>query len=161
MSTETPASEVKPNPNPDLITGEPGSHPVATAAGAVAVCAAGAALGSMAGPVGTAIGGVAGAIAGGLGGNVLGETIAPTVEDPSPTLVEESYATGGHPYGKFIPSYRAEYEGYRHYYVTTPGVDEDGADPRPEGKDSKLEPQNASATNAENAPGAEPGRRIS
>jgi hypothetical protein len=154
MTTEESTAEVKPNPNPDPITGEPGSHPVATAAGAVAVCAAGAAIGSMAGPVGTAIGGVAGAIAGGLGGNALGETIAPTVEDPSPTLVEESYAAGGHPYGKFIPSYRAEYEGYRHYYVGEAGA---------EGEDSKMKPEPpiTSPTDLENAPGAEPGRRIS
>src|SRR5882757_9079383 len=155
MRTEESTAEVKPNPNPDPITGEPGSHPVATAAGAVAACAAGAAIGSIAaGPVGTAIGGVAGAIAGGLGGNALGETIAPTVEDPTPTLVEESYAAGGHPYGKFIPSYRAEYEGYRHYYVTTPGEGEAGENPLPEGEDSKLKPrpQIPSPTKLEDAP---------
>ena len=39
--------------NRDPITGEPGSHPVSTGAGAVVGGAAGAAAGSVAGPVGT------------------------------------------------------------------------------------------------------------
>ena len=122
MNPIVPSTEVKPNPNPDPITGEPGSHPVATAAGAAAVCAAGAAIGSMAGPLGTAIGGVAGAIAGGIGGNVVGETIAPTVKDESGVMVEDSYASGGHPYGKYIPAYKADYEGNRHYVAPEPEV---------------------------------------
>ena len=124
MNPEIPSPEVAltPNPNPDLITGEPGSHPVATAAGAAAICAAGAALGSMAGPVGTAIGGVAGAIAGGLGGSALGETIDPTVKDESGVKVEGNYASGGHPYGKYIPAYSADYEGNRHYVETAEEV---------------------------------------
>jgi hypothetical protein len=134
MKPVVPLPEIiSPNPNPDLITGEPGSHPVATAAGAAAVCAAGAALGSMAGPLGTAIGGVAGAIAGGLGGSAVGETIDPTIKDESCTKVEDAYAGGAHPYGKFIPAYSAEYEGNRHYMAPAPSAAE-GADlnPRPE-----------------------------
>ena len=105
----------KPNPHPDPITGEPGSHPVATAAGAAVVCAAGAALGSAVGPLGTAIGGVAGAIAGGLTGSAVAETMDPTVKDESGAQVEEAYAKGLHPYGKYIPSYKVDYEGTRHY----------------------------------------------
>ena len=122
MNAETPAPELTPNPNPDPITGEPGSHPVATAAGAVAVCAAGAALGSIAGPLGTAIGGAAGAIAGGITGNVVGEKIDPTVKDESGAKVEDAYAKGKHPYGAYIPAYSAEYEGSRHYVEPTPEI---------------------------------------
>ncbi len=126
MNPEIPSADIdivqNPNPNPDPITGEPGSHPVATAAGAVAACAAGAALGSMVGPLGTAIGGVAGAIAGGLTGNAVGETIDPTVKDESGAIVEDSYASGGHPYGKYIPAYNADYEGSRHYVAVEPEI---------------------------------------
>src|SRR4051794_28198101 len=44
--------------NPDPLTGEPGSHPVATGLGAAAASAAGLAIGTaVAGPVGTVIGG--------------------------------------------------------------------------------------------------------
>ncbi len=117
MDPETTASPVEHNPNADLITGEPGSHPVATAAGAATVGAAGAVLGSMAGPIGTAIGGVVGAIAGGLGGSAVGESLDPTVEDAHwrDSHAMQSYANGSHPYEKFIPGYRAGYQGFQHY----------------------------------------------
>lgn len=134
MDTETTEAPVVHNPNADPITGEPGSHPIATAAGSATVCAAGAALGSLAGPVGTAIGGVVGAIAGGLGGSAVGESIDPTVEDAHwrdshPT---QSYANGGHPYEKFIPGYRAGYEGFQHYGATKPTFEEAEAELRDE-----------------------------
>ena len=67
--------------NPDLITGEPGSHPVGTGLGAAGGGAAGAAIGSIAGPAGTAAGAVVGAVAGGLGGKDVAEVVDPTGED--------------------------------------------------------------------------------
>jgi hypothetical protein len=119
MDIETTALPVEPHQNADLITGEPGSHPVATAAGSATACAAGAVLGSLAGPIGTAIGGVVGAIAGGLGGSAVGESIDPTVEDAHwrDTHPTQSYANGGHPYEKFIPGYRVGYQGFQLYGV--------------------------------------------
>jgi hypothetical protein len=63
--------------NRDLITGEPGSHPIGTGVGA----ALGGAAGTIAGPIGTAIGGVVGAIVGGLAGKGVAEKIDPTRED--------------------------------------------------------------------------------
>lgn len=76
MSAET-RSEL----NADMITGEPGSHPVGTAIGGVGGAVAGAAIGSMAGPLGTLIGGAIGAIAGGGAGHASAEAIDPTHEE--------------------------------------------------------------------------------
>jgi uncharacterized protein (TIGR02271 family) len=64
--------------NRDPITGEPGAHPVGTAAGAAAMGAAGAAVGSAAGPIGTGVGAAAGAVVGGLAGSAAGEHFDPT-----------------------------------------------------------------------------------
>ena len=68
--------------NRDLITGEPGSHPIGTGVGAaLGGAAAGAVAGTVVGPIGTAIGGVVGAIVGGLAGKGVAEKIDPTRED--------------------------------------------------------------------------------
>ncbi len=68
--------------NEDPLTGEAGSHPVATGAGAViGGAAAGAAAGMLGGPVGTAVGAIIGGVAGGLAGKAIGEQIDPTVEE--------------------------------------------------------------------------------
>ncbi|MEO7599157.1 MAG: PRC and DUF2382 domain-containing protein [Opitutus sp.] len=64
--------------NRDPITGEPGSHPVGTAAGAAALGAAGAATGAIAGPIGVGVGAAAGAIIGGLSGKAASEQFNPT-----------------------------------------------------------------------------------
>ena len=50
------SKESKKDLNADIITGEPGSHPVGTGVGGVGGAAAGAAIGTMAGPLGTLIG---------------------------------------------------------------------------------------------------------
>ena len=71
MTTENPY-------NKDLITEEPGSHPVGTGVGALAGVATGAAAGAIAGPAGVIIGAVAGGIAGGLAGHHIGEGVNPT-----------------------------------------------------------------------------------
>ena len=73
--------ESKQDLNADIITGEPGSHPVGTGVGGVGGAAAGAAIGSMAGPLGTLIGGAIGAIVGGGAGHAAAEAIDPTREE--------------------------------------------------------------------------------
>ncbi len=68
--------------NEDPLTGETGSHPVATGVGAaLGGLAAGAAAGSLAGPAGTVTGAILGGLAGGLAGKAVGEEIDPTVEE--------------------------------------------------------------------------------
>ncbi|MEO6004610.1 MAG: YsnF/AvaK domain-containing protein [Opitutus sp.] len=66
--------------NRDPITGEPGSHPIGTAAGATALGAegAGAAAGAAAGPIGVGVGAAAGAVIGGLAGHAASEQFNPT-----------------------------------------------------------------------------------
>ena len=74
--------KLKPDANPDPITGAPGSHPVGTGVGAaLGGAAAGAAAASVAGPVGTVVGAAVGAVVGGLAGKGVAEAIDPTVED--------------------------------------------------------------------------------
>ena len=67
--------------NRDPLTGEPGSHPIATGVGAAGAAAAGAAVGgAVGGPVGAVVGGAVGAVAGGAAGHAAGEAIDPTRE---------------------------------------------------------------------------------
>lgn len=70
--------------NPDLITKEPGSHPVSTGVGAAAAGAAGAAIGSIVPGVGTVIGGVVGAVVGAVGGGYAGKAVGEVI-DPTGT----------------------------------------------------------------------------
>jgi hypothetical protein len=130
----TESSDPSPASNPDPLTGEPGSHPVATAAGAAAGGTAGAAIGALAGPMGTAIGGVVGAIAGGLSGSAVGEVLDPTVEDAHwrESHDAQPYAKGGHPYEKYIPGYRAGYQGFHQHGASKPTFEEAEADLRSE-----------------------------
>lgn len=116
--------------NEDPITGEPGAHPLGTAAGAIIGGVAGAALGtSMAGPIGGMAGaGMAtGALAGGLIGKVTAEGIDPTTEDSywREQHPSEPYAIG-EDYETYEPAYRAGYEGYAsHRGVEFEDVEED------------------------------------
>lgn len=73
--------ETKKDLNADVITGEPGSHPVGTGIGGLGGAAAGAAIGTAAGPLGTLIGGAIGAIVGGGVGHAAAEAIDPTREE--------------------------------------------------------------------------------
>lgn len=75
------SKESKKDLNADIITGEPGSHPVGTGVGGIGGAAAGAAIGTMAGPLGTLIGGAIGAIVGGGAGHAAAEAIDPTREE--------------------------------------------------------------------------------
>lgn len=72
--------------NRDILTGEPGSHPIATGIGAAAgvtagvgaAIALGATSGAALGPAGAVIGAIAGGIFGGGVGHQIGEDIFPT-----------------------------------------------------------------------------------
>ncbi|WP_182405550.1 hypothetical protein [Psychrobacter sp. GP33] len=75
------SKESKKDLNADIITGEPGSHPVGTGVGGIGGAAAGAAIGSVVGPLGTLIGGAIGAIVGGGVGHAAAEAIDPTREE--------------------------------------------------------------------------------
>lgn len=96
------------NPNRDLLTDEPGSHPIGTGLGAVAGGAAGGmAAGILGGPVGMAVGGIAGAIAGGLAGSTAAEMVNPTAEDAywRESYLNEPYYEGGRQYEEYRPAY--------------------------------------------------------
>ncbi len=107
--------------NPDLITGEPGSHPIGTGVGAASAGAAGAAIGAMAGPVGMVVGAAIGAVAGGLAGKGVAESIDPTVHDAywQQNHASQSYAGNGG-YDQYRSAYRTGYEGAGRH-----GVDKD------------------------------------
>lgn len=84
FETVEEANEKKANRDP--ITGQPGSHPVATGVGAAIGAAAGVASGAFMGatagaglgPIGAVVGAVAGGIAGGGIGHGIGEDLYPT-----------------------------------------------------------------------------------
>jgi hypothetical protein len=101
--------------NPDALTGEPGSHPVATGVGAAATGAAAMAIaGAVAGPVGVAVATVGGALIGGFAGKAAGEVIDPTAED---AYWRENHRyqpfSATDPYDDYAPAYRTGYMGHR------------------------------------------------
>ena len=105
--------------NPDPITGEPGSHPGGTGAGALTAGAAGAAIGAAIGgpigaPVGAAIGGLVGAVGGGYAGKGIAESINPTDENAfwEKNYRSASYHEGDYDYSDYSPAYRTGYEGF-------------------------------------------------
>ncbi len=103
--------------NPDLITGEPGSHPIGTGLGAVAGgAAAGAAAGTVAGPVGTIAGAAVGAVVGGLAGKGVAEAVNPTEEAAywRENHRNQPFAKG-RSYDEFGPAYQTGYNGYAEY----------------------------------------------
>ena len=108
--------------NPDPITGEPGSHPVGTGAGALAGGATGVAIGAAIGgpigaPVGAAIGGIIGAVGGGYAGKGIAESVNPTEENAFWESNHRSapYYEDGYDYNDYSPAYRTGYEGYGRY----------------------------------------------
>ena len=99
--------------NPDLITGEPGSHPIGTGLGAAAGgIAAGAAAGAVAGPVGAVVGAIIGGVAGGYGGKAIEEAIDPTAEDAywRENYKNKSYVDKGAEYDSYQPAYQYGWE---------------------------------------------------
>ena len=109
--------EVAPNElnlNRDVLTGEPGSHPVGTTAGAASGGIAGAAVGmALAGPVGGVIGAAIGAVAGGISGNSAAEAVNPTIEESywRESYLHEPFFVPGHDYEYYEPGFRSGWEG--------------------------------------------------
>jgi hypothetical protein len=105
--------------NPDPITGEPGSRPVATGIGAVGAGAIGTAAGvAVGGPIGGAVGAVVGSVVGGLVGKGVSETVDPTVEDTywRHHYLDRPYVDPAYSYDDYGYAYRTGYEGYSTYY---------------------------------------------
>ncbi len=112
------SKESKKDLNADMITGEPGSHPIGTGIGGVGGAAAGAALGSMAGPLGTLIGGAVGAIVGGGAGHASAEAINPTHEEVywRAEHANATYYKDGHDFDRDLhPAYAVGYANRAHY----------------------------------------------
>ena len=114
MSTRPVSEAPDADSNADPITGEPGSHPVATGVGAAAIGTAGMAVAAVAaGPIGLAAAAVGGAIIGGYMGKAAGEVMDPTAE--------EAFWRAEHPrqpyadkttYQDYAFAYRTGYDGY-------------------------------------------------
>jgi hypothetical protein len=109
-----------PKANPDPLTGEPGSHPVGTGAGAAGAGLAGAALGAIVGPVGSVAGAVIGAVVGGLTGKGFAEGVNPTEEATywRENHSRQPYAATGESYDTYADAYRVGYEGHSKYGST-------------------------------------------
>lgn len=108
--------------NRDPVTGEPGSHPVGTAAGGVGGAAIGATIGAIGGPLGSLIGGAIGAVVGGKAGHEAAEGIDPTGED---TYWRDSHTTSTY-YNKdytyendYQPAYAVGYANRAKYDTNT------------------------------------------
>jgi hypothetical protein len=113
LDEETKRAERTAGANPDLITGEPGSHPVGTATGSAGAAAAGAMAGAaIGGPVGAVVGGVAGAVIGAGAGHAAGEVVNPTQERNYWKSVYESrpYYRKGRTFESYEPAYRYGWE---------------------------------------------------
>lgn len=99
--------------NRDPLTGEAGSHPVATGVGSAGGAAAGAGIGGViGGPVGALVGGVIGAVAGGVTGHVAGEAIDPTLEAGywRENYKTRPYFNASTPFESYEPAYRYGWE---------------------------------------------------
>jgi hypothetical protein len=113
--------------NRDPLTGEPGSHPVATGIGTAAAGAAtGAALGAVgAGPIGVGVGIVAGGIAGAIAGHAAGEEIDPTAEHE---YWRANYRTRPYidpddeDYDRYAPAYEYGWTSYHRHGRTDDGT---------------------------------------
>lgn len=100
--------------NRDPITGEPGSHPVATtigtvvgiSAGVATAVATGATAGAALGPVGAAIGAVAGGIFGAGVGHAIGEDLHPTqIAWWKENYINRPYVKSTHGFESYEPAY--------------------------------------------------------
>ncbi|ERL54841.1 hypothetical protein M917_2187 [Psychrobacter aquaticus CMS 56] len=112
------SDETKDDLNADMITGEPGSHPVGTGIGGIGGAAAGAAIGTMAGPLGTLIGGAIGAIVGGSAGHAAGEAMNPTHEEAywRAEHANADYYREGHDFDRDLhPAYAVGYANRARY----------------------------------------------
>ena len=104
--------------NRDVITGEPGSHPVGTGVGAAGGAVAGATVGAaVGGPVGAVVGGAIGAVAGGAAGHGAAEVVNPTTEDAywRSNYSNRDYIERGRPYTDYQNAYRYGWESRAKY----------------------------------------------
>jgi hypothetical protein len=109
----TKTTRTTPDANRDPITGEPGSHPVATGVGAAGGGAAGAVAGAaIGGPLGALVGGAAGAIAGGAAGHAAAEAVDPTEEAAywREQYRSRPYVDVNRPYSDYESAYRYGWE---------------------------------------------------
>jgi hypothetical protein len=139
---KTVTEDVVKKPNRDLISGEPGAHPVGVgvgaavgttagaAAGAGATVAAGAAAGSVVGPVGTALGAVVGGVAAGIGGGLVGKAIAEQI-DPTAEEVfwEENFHTQSYAENATFDEFRTAFRYGVDSYLRYPGSSFDSVEP--------------------------------
>lgn len=115
MTEEERIAHDKAEANVDPISGETGSHPVATGVGAALAGAATTLIaGAVAGPVGVAAALIGGSIAGGYAGKAAGEVIDPTHEENywRDHHADQAFIKGDRPYGDYSAAYRAGYEGW-------------------------------------------------
>ncbi len=102
--------------NRDPISGEPGSHPVATGVGAAGAGVIGTVAGVLlGGPVGGMLGAVAGSVVGGYAGKAVGENADPTEEDEYWRSNHPIEDYDGRSYDEYAPAYRAGFDGYARY----------------------------------------------
>ena len=110
--------------NRDPLTGEPGSHPVATGIGAVVgisagvatAIATGATAGAALGPVGAAIGAIAGGIFGGGVGHAVGESMHPTqIAWWKENYLSRPYVKSTHNFDAYEPAYWYGIKAYETY----------------------------------------------
>lgn len=116
---ERDRNKENPDANPDLITGEKGSHPVGTgigaAVGGLGGAAAGAATGAIVGaattgpaaPIGGVIGAVVGAVAGAYAGKGIAENVNPTEHDQywRDNFKDRPYVEAEGSYDEYRPAY--------------------------------------------------------
>lgn len=111
--------------NRDPISGEPGSHPVATGVGAAGAGAIGTVAGVLlGGPIGGMLGAVAGGVAGGYAGKVVGENADPTKDDDYWRTNHRTEDYDGRGYDEYAPAYRAGFDGYARYSASGRTFDE-------------------------------------
>ena len=112
LNTQTENAK-KANVNRDVITGEPGAHPIGVGAGAAGGGVAGAVLGgAIGGPIGAGAGAVVGAIGGGMAGGSTAEMINPTTEHEywRKEYEKRSYFTMGTRYEQYGPAFQFGWE---------------------------------------------------
>lgn len=103
----------KGNLNRDVITGEPGSHPIGVGTGAAGGGVAGALVGAaVGGPIGAGAGAVVGAVAGGMAGDGAAEAINPTAEHEywRAEYAKRPYFIKGTPYEQYGPAFQFGWE---------------------------------------------------
>lgn len=97
------------NSNPDIITGEPGSHPVGTTVGATSAGIIGTVAGAgLAGPLGAVVGAAVGSALGGLVGHEAAEYVNPTYVAIEPQL-QTDFAARPYAQGHTYEDYRSAY----------------------------------------------------